>query len=348
MSITTPALAPPHERTARSRTLPQPYPIGEIAPVLQAFEQGKKPMTLNYGVTPSEAVDRLNRNRFLGSRQVVFLVHGFKGDLRTDWMEQMKDAIITKEAEKGVTVTVILVGWGNGAMLSLLHYWQAAGNTQAVGAWLAKYVTALKGRGIKTWGIGHSLGAHVLGRAGRDSGGLGRITALDPAGPAFELVNKDKRLDPSAAAFVDVIHTDGYRPRFRTLNKFLPINHYGTLIPLGTIDFYPSHGYEQRACLGPAHDLAACSHLRAIELFMMSITKPDQFKTDLVLSKAPKFEDPVNDTRKGPLAQMGYYADKFHGKGNYYVQTTGPDLRTIGRAFEYGPILGPLYLLLRQ
>lgn len=37
---------------------------------------------------------------------------------------------------------------------------------------------------------------------------MGRITALDPAGPYFTAVDIRVRLDPSDAEFVDVIHTD--------------------------------------------------------------------------------------------------------------------------------------------
>ena len=63
--------------------------------------------------------------------------------------------------------------------------------------------------------IGHSLGAHIAGYAGeklismsRETGKLGRITALDPAQPLFQNTPEFVRLDPGDAEFVDVIHTD--------------------------------------------------------------------------------------------------------------------------------------------
>lgn len=62
--------------------------------------------------------------------------------------------------------------------------------------------------------IGHSLGAHIAGIAGKQvfeiSGQkVGRITGLDPAGPCFSTIGSDGKLDASDAAYVDVIHTNG-------------------------------------------------------------------------------------------------------------------------------------------
>jgi len=87
--------------------------------------------------------------------------------------------------------------------------------------------------------LGHSLGAHVAGYVGNYlSGRLGRITGLDPAGPAYEtpyLKNSKDRLDSTDADFVDVIHTCA--------------GSLGFLRPLGHVDFYPNGGtFKQPGC----------------------------------------------------------------------------------------------------
>ena len=60
-----------------------------------------------------------------------------------------------------------------------LNYLQAASDTRTVGAKVAAMVAALVERGLirqeLTWCIGHSLGAHACGRAGKTIH-LGRIT----------------------------------------------------------------------------------------------------------------------------------------------------------------------------
>lgn len=83
--------------------------------------------------------------------------------------------------------------------------------------------------------IGHSLGAHVAGFAGKEvynatGQKVGRITGLDPAGPLFEgiFISRDSRLNENDAEMVDVVHTDG--------------GVFGYRGPLGTIDFYPNGG----------------------------------------------------------------------------------------------------------
>lgn len=65
----------------------------------------------------------------------------------------------------------------------------------------------------KIYIVGHSLGAHIAGVAGkkvRELTGqlLGRITALDPAGPCFSNVSASGRLNRTDAEYVDVIHSN--------------------------------------------------------------------------------------------------------------------------------------------
>ena len=75
-----------------------------------------------------------------------------------------------------------------------LRYWQSAVNARVVGAQVKVLVSNLINLDIIDISnfhlVGHSLGAHVMGYAGKDFNlendfKLPRITGLDPAGPMF-------------------------------------------------------------------------------------------------------------------------------------------------------------------
>lgn len=60
--------------------------------------------------------------------------------------------------------------------------------------------------------VGHSLGAHIAGRAAKQMKSSGRIACiigLDPASVDFDFFDKDKRLSDTDADYVQIIHTDG-------------------------------------------------------------------------------------------------------------------------------------------
>ena len=135
------------------------------------------------------------------------------------------------------------------------------------------------------------------------------FAGLDPAGPCFEKVENSNTLIRTDAPFVDVIHTDGYDSKLDPSEWFFPVNHYGSLVPIGTIDFYPNFGYHQP---GAGTFTVAGSHLRAIDLFQWSITNPDKFLTTKVLDGVPDFEDPVTSFKATPYkAEMGFWADRW-------------------------------------
>lgn len=50
------------------------------------------------------------------------------------------------------------------------------------------------------------------------------------------------RLSPTDAPLVDCIHTDGYAASMTLQALTAPTNHFGTLVPMGTVDFYPNWG----------------------------------------------------------------------------------------------------------
>ena len=90
--------------------------------------------------------------------------------------------------------------------------------------------------------MGHSLGAQLMGKAGRTMEGEhvglpGRITGLDPAGPRFwdgpiQTADPDlvpERLRQGSATFVDIIHTNGaYKPAAARVSP-----HLGAIYQLG-------------------------------------------------------------------------------------------------------------------
>uniref|UniRef100_A0A182J5J4 NEDD8-activating enzyme E1 catalytic subunit n=1 Tax=Anopheles atroparvus TaxID=41427 RepID=A0A182J5J4_ANOAO len=92
--------------------------------------------------------------------------------------------------------------------------------------------------------IGHSLGAHIVGAAGRyfqysTNKTIPRITGLDPANPCFNEGESLSGIQRGDAEFVDIIHTNA---------KVL-----GKRDPIGDADFYPNGVVSvQPGCLDPS------------------------------------------------------------------------------------------------
>ncbi|XP_011871896.1 PREDICTED: pancreatic triacylglycerol lipase isoform X4 [Vollenhovia emeryi] len=165
---------------------------------------------------------------FKSSRKTKFITHGWKSSAMSAGLLNMKDAFLTHG-----DYNVVLVDWE--PLAASTFYLGPMHNTVRVGTDAAKFIDFLvKETGLKTEDvhfIGHSLGAHVAGNAGGATsyGKLSRVTGLDPALPGFHMLASEKtRLDPTDAAFVDVIHSCG--------------GVLGFLQPLGKADFYPNAG----------------------------------------------------------------------------------------------------------
>lgn len=161
--------------------------------------------------------------------------------------------------------------------------------------------------------IGHSLGAHVCGQAGRKSQIFDRVTGLDPAGPGFENCTDHLNVDKDSALCVDNIHTDGTRE-----GHWNPVvQHFGTLEAWGDIDFYPNGGGGQPGCID--NDVPPCSHHRAILLFIYTIQGGP--------NACPSKRSCTGQTDCDENAQeaMGYYSSCLKGQnllpGSFFLDT---------------------------
>jgi len=272
---------------------------------------------------------KLKNSNFDISKRTIFIVHGFTENILT-WGVRMKGALLSRE-----DCNVILVDWSKGAkwqenqdnqgkllsgVLQLPElYRQAAGNTRLVGAQIAELIRFLisSNSGSSDWAhqfyiVGFSLGAHVAGYAGRnlkESGMvLGRITGLDPAGPAFSHTDPAVRLDPTDAKHVDIIHTDTVK--------------FGISQESGHIDFFPNGGYTQPGCDLNLFDLTetvVCNHRRSTEYYIASVQNLCSWKA--YPCSEVFFLLGICGSCKGECPSLGYAADRTKKTGRHYLKT---------------------------
>jgi len=224
------------------------------------------------------SINDLLESGFNPKATTKFIIPGFMSKFASYWKMPLIEALLYTEM-----CNVFLVDWqgGDGPL-----YEQAVANTRVVGAEIALFIKNIQTRtripldSIHL--IGHSLGSHIAGYAGKRLNKLGRITALDPAGPYFTNVDPIVRLDKSDALFVDAIHTNAAPSRFQG---------FGLTNSIAHLDFWPNGGHLQPGCpdMGSAvwsflshltldydglHDIM-CNHGRAIDLFISSIKHPE-------------------------------------------------------------------------
>uniref|UniRef100_A0A8C3UBV8 Triacylglycerol lipase n=1 Tax=Catharus ustulatus TaxID=91951 RepID=A0A8C3UBV8_CATUS len=255
----------------------------------------------------------IKASNFRAHRKTRFIIHGHLAGADLPWITNMCRFMFHSE-----DVNCILTDWRGG---SSGLYTDAVNNVRIVGAELEYLVNFLE----KDYGyspanihfIGHSLGAHVAGEAGRRKPGIGRITGLDPAGPLFQYTPTMVRLDPSDAQFVDIIHTHAGHLFFD----------FGILQPCGHLDFYPNGGRKMPGCNQSTKSCLliltyrnenisysqsfGCGHKRSLRYYAESIITPNGFVgyqcdtyQEFVLGDC--FPCPEEGC---PL--MGHYADKF-------------------------------------
>ncbi|KFM59677.1 Pancreatic lipase-related protein 2, partial [Stegodyphus mimosarum] len=188
----------------------------------------------------------IKNSGFNNLANTIFIIHGYRNG-NSPWPVRLKNALIKREK-----ANVFVVDWSKGAGAPpyvVLEYQKVSDNTRVAGAevgyFIQKLIAATKLDPNKVHVIGHSLGAHVAGYAGKwfknnSTEKVGRITGLDPAGPRFNRVDPIVRIDREDATFVDIIHTNYAPNRFEGLGIKEAIGHF---------DFYPSGGEDQPGCV---------------------------------------------------------------------------------------------------
>ncbi|XP_016923285.2 vitellogenin-1 [Drosophila suzukii] len=155
--------------------------------------------------------------------------------------------------------------------------------------------------------IGHSLGAHIVGSAGRHlrrltNQTIPRITGLDPAKPCFNEGEVLSGLMRGDARFVDVIHSNP--------------GVLGKRDPMGDVDFYPGGmGPLPAGCL-----TVTCAHARSWEYFAETIYPGNEMNFRATrcnsMSRLRDLRCPGNEV------PMGYNVPH-DVKGNYFLEVSG-------------------------
>ncbi|CAK1543673.1 unnamed protein product [Leptosia nina] len=233
-------------------------------------------------------------------RRLIIFVHGFTDNPLKDNFINISNSFLQSNE-----ISVLAL---DGSPLIRWLYLRSSTYVRFIGQKLAEVLVALVNDGqdpAYIHLIGHSLGAHISGFAGKtfeESTGrkIGRISGLDPAGPCFSHVDPELRLKATDAEFVDVIHTDA--------------GVFGLRDPIGQVDYFPNNGAMQPNCV-----LQSCSHSRVVSYYGESIVNGEAFP-------AVRCRD-WEAYKKGQcdfksISYMGY-ASKPGTKGLYFLRTNG-------------------------
>ncbi|CAG5013432.1 unnamed protein product, partial [Parnassius apollo] len=182
---------------------------GVREPDLNALTVMVKTRASNLTYNISEAVDYITQARsYDPGHKLIIFVHGFTDDPTKESFLNISEAFLSK----GEVCVMAL----DGSSLIRWLYLRSTTYVRFMGRKVGEVLASMVNKGTNASTIhmiGHSLGAHISGFAGKTlerltGKRLGRISALDPAGPCFSHVSPELRLKNTDADFVDVIHTD--------------------------------------------------------------------------------------------------------------------------------------------
>ncbi|XP_029409339.2 phospholipase A1 VesT1.02 isoform X2 [Bactrocera dorsalis] len=180
-----------------------PFTISErnVKFFLLTSDNPTKPYELSIG-----DVNSLNSSPFNPGGKIIVVIHGWLNDRNSPMCQTVAAAAIATN-----NTNVIIVDWG--CIAKTPNYIYAAKSVRLVGRIVAQFLDFLcQNKPVVRYNIiviGHSLGAHVAGFAGRfyTLGTILAIYALDAAGPLFDYCHPETRLCKSDATYVEDMHT---------------------------------------------------------------------------------------------------------------------------------------------
>lgn len=275
-----------------------------------------------HSIYPSAAISLNQSTHFDASNPTVIFVHGFTDSP----MLETGRAIATAFLKKGNFNVLAL----DASAVIKSMYVRSATMAKYIGEYLSFFLYDLTRVGVNPETlhvIGHSLGAHISGYAGKGyqilkpGEKLPRITGLDPANPCFYDTAAENRLSSSDAHFVDIIHSNiGVYGLNVSIGLYLNVLIHILVcilicfVLIGHVDFYPNGGGpSQPGC----NTDTSCSHARAWEFFVESINNPESFVALQCDSWGSFSHHMCTENQRG---LMGYYTPN-GTRGNFYLVT---------------------------
>lgn len=183
-----------------------------------------------------------------------FVIHGWTQSYTSGMNKDIRNAYLRNR-----DYNIIIVDWARARSVDYATSVLAVPKVGKKVASMIDYLISEHGMSLDTLEvIGHSLGAHVAGYAGKNvkSGKIPTIVGLDPALPLFSYDKPKKRLADTDAVYVESIQTNG--------------GLLGFLKPIGKGAFYPNGGENQPGCI--ADLTGACSHGRSVTYYAEAVS----------------------------------------------------------------------------
>ena len=232
--------------------------------------------------------------------------------LATGWTTTVNDTDTIDEFAKAYKCRgdVNFVALDAASFVDTLYTWSAF-NTQAIGEAVAKGLKELTEivpvENIHL--IGHSLGAHIVGYAGRSfqymtNQSIPRITALDPAKPCFNEGEELSGIQRGDADFIDVVHSNP--------------GVLGRRDPSGDVDFYPGG----LTPLPPGCISVSCAHALAWQYYAESVYPGNE--NNFMGVRCGSLSKLRQNACPGKAYPMGYAVPN-NIKGNYFLEVNSEE-----------------------